>query len=66
MKCKIVRLNLTIIFTTYPILIYSLELFSICKILLFMNVCDFPVFNDLEKVVKIRRNKNKNPYECTY
>ena len=55
-----------IIFTTSPIPIYSLEPFSICKSLLIMNVCDFPVFNDREKVVIIRRNKTKNPYECTY
>ena len=57
MKCKcllpyisdIKILNNAKRFTTSPIPIYSLEPFSICKGLLIMNVCDFPVFNDREK-----------------
>ena len=60
-----VRLNMSLIFTTSPIPIYSLEPFCKCKFLLIMNVCEFPVFNGRKKVVKIRRNKNKDPYECT-
>ena len=63
---KIVRLNMSIIFTNSPIPINSLETFCKCKFLLIMNVCEFPVFNGRKKVVKIRRNKNKNPHEYTY
>ena len=57
---------MSLIFTTSPIPINFLEPFCKCKFLLFMNVCEFPVFNGRKKVVKIRRNKNKDPYECTY